>query len=485
MARFGGQGAATLTQRITGTISALFRRDDLPAASARPKRRPKRRPTAARREAQSEEAFSRALRGLIAKQDTISAGGLQIIGMGRIRERLGDRWERYADRVHDTALRILKRRLDPTDVFSRQGDFGYVILFGALSEEEAQIKCSLIAEEIAYEVLGKESGSEDVEVKQVVIRLDGSVVAERVDLLSAVTRQLRKAYDAAESTGSDDTGAEPGRVAEEHRGSPAPSALAELGFCYRPVWHVYRQALLTVNCLPQRRNCRSTLDFGHAVLGMDPDHQEIAELDLLMLQRMIQDLMLLAQRGRLSLLAIQVHIKTLMGARSSRDFVALCQSIPEQLRDRVVFEVIELSKDVPQVSASRAIPRILPFCRTVIGQVPLGRTDFEDLLNTGIATVGIDLGRRRLSESRLFEAMERFAERAAEVGFGTFVHGLHSKSLATTAVCSGFRYLDGDGIRPAGSTAACVTHFKTPDLFRPLFLPPSDPGCEPVVAPAI
>lgn len=487
----------SLTEQITGRLSRLFSREQEPSGPPAAVRLP----AAARRDTLSARGFSAALRRHFTDHESISAGGLQIIGMGRIRERLGDRWERYAARVHGTAVRVLQQRLAATDVFSRHGDFGYIVLFAELAEEQAQIKCSLIAEEIARDVLGEDEATEGVEVQTVVTRVDGSIVAERVDLLDAVDRLLQKQFQApgaapdrmlvgsqsrlARVRSPEPVGAHPHRHWQDEPWPERPwpeRPCSELRFGYRPVWHVYRQALLTVNCLPRRARHAGVVEVGHDVLGLDPTHREIAELDLLMLRRTIGDLQSLAAKGRLPLLAVQVHIKTLIGAKSSRDYVMLCQTIPNRLRGHLVFEITGLSMDVPQASVAKAIPLVLPFCRIAIGEVPMGQVRLDDLCGSGLVTIGINVGRRRHSEARLFEDMERFAGAASAAGFGAFVHGLHSKSLATAAVCSGFRYLDGDGIRPAGASPDCVTHFKTPDLFHPLFFRQRRPGGDPCTA---
>ncbi|NQV22400.1 MAG: adenylate/guanylate cyclase domain-containing protein, partial [Rhodospirillales bacterium] len=90
----------------------------------------------------------------LSHRDILSAGRLQVIGLGKIREHLGPGWDRVAERVHAAAENIIQKRLTATDMYYRNEEFGYLILFSELTKPEAKIKCALIAEEIVQVLLG-------------------------------------------------------------------------------------------------------------------------------------------------------------------------------------------------------------------------------------------------------------------------------------------------------------------------------------------
>src|ERR1700689_295325 len=66
--------------------------------------------------------------------ESISGAHFSLVGLGELREQLGDRWPQLAARVHDLAEAVIRRHLTRGDVFDAHGEDGYVILFTQLTE---------------------------------------------------------------------------------------------------------------------------------------------------------------------------------------------------------------------------------------------------------------------------------------------------------------------------------------------------------------
>jgi hypothetical protein len=454
--------------RLGKTISQLFSTTP-PAKEVRPARRPAARPAERPRPAAEPTPDAR-LRELLAQKSLIAAGKLQVLGLDNIREQLGLRWEVVSTKVHGIVERIIKKRLTPVDLYLRYGDEAYpayVILFGNLKKAEAQIKCALIAEEIAREILGSDASSDAVEVKTVVATVDGALVAEDVDALDAVGRILEQEADKLEAEA-----ANPAQAATNWTAAaPASPVPQDLGFAYQPVWDVRRNVILTFRCVPVHRTAKQAA-IGYDVLGAgQPTAEAYAELDLRVLEHITSDYRLLRQQGQRRLLACGVHFQTLANRQGRPKYLNICRDLPEDVRRDVVFELTGLPAGVVQLRLSELVQCLRPYCREVHVVMGPGPAGLEIFRNLGIAAVGLDVTKSRHSEGDLITAMNRFVGKASELKFSTFIRGLGTKSLTLAAVGAGFDYIDGDGVFPAIDTLGEAHRFKPTDLFAHLMAP--------------
>jgi PAS domain S-box-containing protein len=84
----------------------------------------------------------------------VIAARLRLVGMERVREQLGARWDAVAERAVATAETVLRRGLDRQDRMSRcDGDF--LVCFAGLSAAEAASHATALAEEITRHLAGE------------------------------------------------------------------------------------------------------------------------------------------------------------------------------------------------------------------------------------------------------------------------------------------------------------------------------------------
>lgn len=129
----------------------------------------------------------------------ITAGRVHMLNLNKVRERLGGRWKRFAERIHAVIKGELKTRLGPRDLFTCVDDSTYVIVFGDCSEVEARLRVALLSEQILEKLLG-EAEAKDLSalgVQRVVAQADGGLVTEAVDR----TQALKDVIDQAEAEG--------------------------------------------------------------------------------------------------------------------------------------------------------------------------------------------------------------------------------------------------------------------------------------------
>src|SRR3546814_8336032 len=84
--------------------------------------------------------------------ERLPAGTMQLIGLGGVKQQLGDKWGQRSEQIIGLVEGIYRRRLDATDVFYKVDDENYLILFTRLGRQEAAFKAKVIADEIQKQI---------------------------------------------------------------------------------------------------------------------------------------------------------------------------------------------------------------------------------------------------------------------------------------------------------------------------------------------
>jgi hypothetical protein len=162
-----------LMNRVRRGLAELIKPEDEPKAAAVTRAGPVR---PAKIAARSGDDFSGRLGDLLGRAGTtaVHAGRINLIGLDRIKEQFGAKWPRIADRADRITRSAIERHLVPGDIFTAVHGTNYLIVFGNLPRRDAQLKCLLIAREIAKALLGEE-GASQLEIQTAVAKLDGSL----------------------------------------------------------------------------------------------------------------------------------------------------------------------------------------------------------------------------------------------------------------------------------------------------------------------
>lgn len=127
-------------------------------------------------------------------QDVVASGRsrvpiaqVHLLGLGQVREALGDRWPELEYRVHRVVERVLEKFLSTEERWCRNGEQGYIVVFARASVEEAAERAARIAEAIEAAVLGAGDLAERARA------LVPPVSEEQCTRLARVTAECREA----------------------------------------------------------------------------------------------------------------------------------------------------------------------------------------------------------------------------------------------------------------------------------------------------
>lgn len=470
---------------IEALRDALLGRDDAEAVATGSKGRPDKPghgPVAPRNASQ----FENHLRTLLADREMLSAGRLQVLSLDKIKERIGERWARHADHVQSVVEEIFTRRLTPADVYTRIGDVTHLILFSSLNRAEAKIKATLLAEEIATRLIGREEAPDFVDVETVVIDVDREMAAEKTDLIGAVTELMDKeAADEASGDGGMDEGtsaliaAASGLSPEALRGL-TPSAVVrsyapvnteppkDLGFVFRPMWAVERRILSTYLCVIVKRGENGTVGDDYSALYASDQPAMIARLDQVTLGRIEREIESLAGKNQKLLIGCPVHYHTLNRGTSRAAYLMQCKRIPDWFRPYVVFEVVGFPEAIPQGRVAEIAGILKPYSRSVLARLEKGHQNFQSFANANLHAVGMDVALYGLPEERMMAILSQFVGAASDVGLKTYVHGLRSRSLTVAALAAGFDYVHSHVAHAAVASPDYARRYQFSDLYADL-----------------
>jgi hypothetical protein len=376
--------------------------------------------------------------------EPLLAGNITLLGLDRVKARFGSRWTAVAERVHRITRNTIARHLVAGDIYTSWRETNYIILFGNLPQAQAQMKCALIAAEVARALLGEE-GAEDLGVKDSVTALDGRVALAE---MPSITEWLEAALAAPAAAPRADGGRDPAASG----GTAAVADAAAPRFLFRPVWDPTLSALSTYRCT-----------------AIGEPSEDVAAIDALLQKRALRELADMKRDGRKLLLILPVQFETLAAGGTRRSYAeALAEGVASDAAKFLVIELLGVPSGVPHARLIELLAPLRRRCRAFVARVAIEIADLTAFKGTGVHAVGCDLGETSASELMLMQLMARFQRVAERAELATFIRGLRSHSLAAAALGAGFRYLEGDGIAKAVARPDAVREFRLFDVYRPL-----------------
>lgn len=399
---------------------------------------------------------------LSAEKRTILSGRLNMVGLQNIRAMIGDDWPRIAARAQDIALRAIQKSCGPDDIYSRYDELAFIILFGNLTPEQAQLRCHEISEEIGRKLLGERFSAEACEVSTAVVESDGSLLfsaSTKADLLGRLLQQ-----DEAD----DVPAAEPDSAEEAEISFPtmdAAGALASIRLRYRPMWNVRHKAIANYLALPEASVYGRVQSDGMLRIEYDSILTPV-EFDSHVARSALAAFGPSVAQGQRVLMSWPVHFETLATRKSRQDYLEVYRTVPDALRQLLILELEGLPEGVPQSRLLDVTTAIRPICRRFVFRVAPELRNFSALAGMGTDGVGLNLAGSPTDDTRRIATLNAFAVEAAKVRLRCYVHGLSSRAQALAALVAGFEWIDGEAVEKTLDLPGPMMRFDLDDLYR-------------------
>ena len=423
--------------------------------------------------------------GLFAQKKLITTGKLQLIGLTKIKRKLGKMWVGLQPIVYTEVEEAISKYMMPKDIFIRYKDESYVVIFADAGPEEAQIKATLIAEEIKrrlFEHEEEELNNIDVENSITVIKTDKLKVASGLsDVMDIVSKETEVEIKKV-STPSPPVENKPFKMPQaievdpyNNKKEPAEEKqekllYSSLKFSYVPLWDIRKNLLTTYLCVANEGLSEGDPLDAHELVFRGASPSEKARIDLLVLQKVAKELDAMAQDGRKLYVACPVHYDTLSRTENYEKYIVECQKIPQDQKRFLVFVLLGLPAKTHAANIPKFSIPLKQHCFALHAQVPLDmNVDFSLFRESRFDAIGVRLKKVKGSEKQLLAQLEIFTRKAKEAFIqNTFVLDVSSLSITTSSVCAGFDFLAGPSIHASVSKPDSVYHFKHESLFTNL-----------------
>lgn len=399
---------------------------------------PKREPSApSDEEAAREELFAgneKKFAAFLKRHAQKASNRVYQIDLARLKPQFGERWKLLYGKITETTQESIERHLVEGDIYSQYGEASFVVLFAHLDRHEAQLKCLLVAKEVARRLIGTEAASSEITVKLAGLDEEGSLSF----------KDLPKLEEAASPPGGIPTGIGDRKlVVTPELASFGAMDWNAVQFLYRPLITMRGMVVSTFLCLAIRQTSKGAFDSGYDVLADPSNLRQVVDLDLLTLATVATEAVKVAAAGNKLLLALPVNFETLADHHHREKYLHYCREYLESHSHWLVFELVGLPDGIPQSRLIELVSLLRPYGRAVIARFTLDRKIFGACRSAGLHAVGADIHYSGERESVLLKKMDRFVEGANQEMLKTYIHGVRTTSMTTAAISAGFDYVDG------------------------------------------
>ena len=262
-----------------------------------------------------------------------------------------------------------------------------------------------------------------------------------------------------------DSPARPGDSAEA-------AAFGDMRLEFRPFWNIKSKEFSTYAAVPVSVRGGETVTGYHHMLPRGFGKELTLALDRELLSRTVAAMSAENDADHRTFAVTSLHALTVQDATSAEEYYAACRRIPDTLRERLMFEIVDvdLLRDSEEgIGIARALAGL--------GAGVFGRASIENITLSyftlmRLTAIGFDLSDDEHDEAEVMAHMEEIAEAAEKSKLSCFARGVTSVSLTSAAVAAGILYIEGAKIkRPDddGAGTLKVVPFDINDMYASLF----------------
>ncbi|MBN9497300.1 MAG: hypothetical protein J0H39_11155 [Alphaproteobacteria bacterium] len=418
--------------------------------------------------------FLKRLNQIHGEQRSILSGKIQLVGLEKIRDRLGPDWPRNAEKAQVIANHCIRRSLSADDIYVRYDELRFLIVFANLSREQAQVKCLRIAEEIGQRLLGEDFDASATQVETGVFESDGSLVFSALNKSDLISRLEGAGAPSSAST------SEPSTTAQTQPAPPLPQpptpdfsiaridkakALSLIRIDYRPMWSLKQKAITTYFA-----STTAVSVFGRS-LRDDEVRQEFAsvvstlEFDSFVTRSALSGLTEALSHGSRMMLCWSIDFETIATRQTRHDYLAICQEIPEPIRKLLILEINHLPIGVPQSRLVEVIINLRTYCRAIFIRVPPDFRRCAAIAASGAFAAGFSLNTGGTEEEKIRHINE-FAEQCTKFGLRSYIRGVPSRAQVLAALAAGIDYIDGPAVAKPSELPGAMRRFEIDEIYR-------------------
>ena len=414
---------------------------------------------------------------------------MQILNVGKLIVRREHNMDEALKKADAIARAVIEDNLQDGDGFTHPEVGVYGFLFPGMSKQSAELKSSIIAEQVARLLRDSDFSLTSIEFVASTERKGGHSLAERLAAKKPAGQSAKDRKPSAEQLREREQKKQMANLAMQQmamrrekkeddpkaadsawwtpnaRGGEAGNVLpSEISTAFRAIWNVKNKYLTAYLASPVMKSPEADSKFALRIAS-DADNSMIADCDQFVQAEALKKLHLLVNAGHKILLILPIHFSTV----ERNDYYAIyfqrIRNMDEQSRKLLVLELLDAPSDLTGLKVKETVTRLRQAARSVIIRGPLEGFKADPWGAAGVHAVGFDCTEQSDIERALLDKMNVYAARAEKAGVRKFVYGLTKRSMATAAVSAGFDYIEGDVVRPPADAPEVIQPFAAQDLF--------------------
>ncbi|MGH6661389.1 MAG: hypothetical protein ACREB6_07605 [Rhodospirillales bacterium] len=442
----------------------------------------------------TDSRFEITISDLSRKFNAVAISRMQILNLNSLIVRRDVDKNEMIKKAEVIALGVIEDNFQNKDAFIHNDVGVYGFLFPGMSKKSAELKCKVIADQIARLIndadpqflnlefeaktqkrrSGKFADVVASQKKKVSARGGASPDPQKLrDLenqkaqanlaIQRMTAQPRNGAQGSEAEMAtwwvDDVAARPGEKS-------LPDGMTTI---FRAIWNVRSKMLTAYSALPVVKSPDGQVESIVRVGGESAMYAAAAACDRFVQEEALRKLHLLLDAGHKVLLVLPVHFSTVDHFDYYMPYQQRIRKLDEKQRLLVVQELVGTPPDLNSYRIRETVTRLRQAARSVMARVSPAASGLRAWREAGVHAVGFEFAEGQASERALLKRLDHFAERADEAGLKKFVYGLATRSAASAAVAAGFDYIEGTIVRGPVESPAYVEPFESLDLFAGMF----------------
>lgn len=459
-------------------IENLFRKSEqTPVEQIHTKRRTK-------LSAQKQEKLEELCKQLFKQKELITSGKLQLIGLQKIKKRMGKQWKGLSKIVYETTEDVIDSHMGKGDIFIRYKDDSYVIIFAYASPEEARLKAAIIAKEVQERLFAlDEEELRDIEIRQAISEIstdmfmDSGFFDDMSDSMDVMFDDLEDNPELIEDDGDPleslealeiETQAQP-KTKDQQAGTISDKPV-NIEINYLPLWDTKKGALSTYLCLAKNDTETDNYFEAQQKLYEDKDRGTITSTDITILRSVGKELAEMAKDGRKFFIACPVHHETVYHMDNFEAYKKALSDMPLEHRKYLLLFVMNDKDTQPPKNSYWFAKPLRTLCPHIFADIPLRRDiNFNYLHEASVDVAGVRLNKDSMSEQEAIPLLNALSAKAKAAKIRkTFVFDVKSLSITTSAVCAGFDFLGGAAIHAPVEKPDSVHRYHHADLVKQL-----------------
>lgn len=359
--------------------------------------------------------------------DVLRNGGVNLIGLDAIRDKLGERWTAKRLRVFEHVERDLEKCLGPYDMFVRLDETTYLIAQPTLTRFQAQASCMHVVQDTLKFFLG-ESPSRDVRVRNVTAVGDGEVSSAPLDP-AAIERDHAspppEPHEEHEHEGNWKPPLEGRRESSVFVGVSRKPVEVRLGV--EAVWNLRRD--LVTSFLIERAS--------------QPPAEEPADqlqVDIAVMAYASQLLQEHRKTGGRLTLHLPISYSSVASTRARELSIKMMRHLHEAMRETTLIEISNLDPGVPPSRLIEVVSLVRPFCLGVLARVRPSRKALDAVRGCGLKGLIVEAHTLGRNPAEVGVLMKAFAEAGRGIAPNLIVHGLEDQMMIALAKSAGLTH---------------------------------------------